>query len=146
MGLPDYEPPWLRALPGAHMWCPTCGVLNDLTLRGLVLALPEGLQFWRAHPRIRTLPEPAIEVAGREAIITSFHSMAVRAGLDVVSARDSFAVMGVYETAGCEGVKPACDASSAPACGATPTAMTCSRSRTVSAKRAYHRSAAPPVT
>jgi len=45
MGMPDYEPPWLRALPGAHLWCPTCGVLNDLTLRGLVLALPTRIKL-----------------------------------------------------------------------------------------------------
>jgi RNA polymerase sigma factor (sigma-70 family) len=100
MGMPEYEPPWLRALPGAHVWCPTCGVLNDLTLRGLVLALPEGLRFWRDHPRIRTLPERAVEAGGRDAIVTSFHSVVDRAGLDVVSARDSFEVIGVYETAG----------------------------------------------
>ncbi len=103
IGMPDYEPPWLRVLPGAHVWCPTCGVLNDLTLRGLALALPEGLRFWRAHPRIRTLPERAVEAAGRDAIVTSFHSVADQAGLDVVSARDSFAVIGVYETSGSRG-------------------------------------------
>jgi len=76
-----------------------CSFLSLMRV-GLVLALPEGLRFWRAHPRIRTLPERAVEAAGRNAIVTSFHSVADRAGLDVVSARDSFAVIGVYETSG----------------------------------------------
>jgi hypothetical protein len=52
------------------------------------------------HPRIRTLPEREVEAAGVPALVTAFESMAGRARLEVVSARDSYAVLGIYDTPG----------------------------------------------
>ena len=69
--------------------------LSCISLEGLVLALPEGQAFSRAHPRIRCLPYRSIEFAGRPAIVTSFESVLDSARFDVISDYETYEVLGV---------------------------------------------------
>jgi hypothetical protein len=94
--MPDYVPPTIRHLRGTYLRCDRCGCAHDLTLAGLALWSPAGRRFWRAHPRLRTLPEREVEAAGRAAVVTSFESVADAARLDVVSARDTYEILSVH--------------------------------------------------
>jgi hypothetical protein len=98
MGMPDYVPPAMRHLRGMYVVCDGCGCANDVSLAGLALWSPAGRRFWRAHPRLRTLPEREVEAAGRAALVTSFESVADAARLDVVSARDTYEILSVHGT------------------------------------------------
>ena len=60
------------------------------------LELPAGLAFWRAHGRIRTLPDRDVEAAGGPAIVSRFESATGSARLEVVFARDTLEVIGVH--------------------------------------------------
>lgn len=83
---------------GVHVWCEDCSIAWDLRFVDLALWLPEGRRFWRDHPRIRLLPEREVEGQGRPALITTFESVTGTARFEVVSARDTFDVLGVYRT------------------------------------------------
>jgi RNA polymerase sigma-70 factor (ECF subfamily) len=96
MGMPDYIPLAIRHLRGMYLRCDRCGCAHDLTLAGLALWSPEGRRFWRAHPRLRTLPEREVEAAGCAAIVTSFESVTDGARLDVVSASDTYEILSVH--------------------------------------------------
>jgi RNA polymerase sigma-70 factor (ECF subfamily) len=96
MGMPDYVPPAMRHLRGMYLRCDGCGCAHDLTLAGLALWSPKGRRFWRAHPRLRTLPEREVEAAERAALVASFESIADAARLDVVSARDTYEILSVH--------------------------------------------------
>ena len=96
MGMPHYVPPAMRHLRGMYIVCDVCGCANDVSLAGLALWSPAGRRFWRAHPRLRTLPEREVEVAGRAALVTSFESVADAARLDVVSAHDTYEILSVH--------------------------------------------------
>jgi hypothetical protein len=81
---------------GLHVRCPDCGDVNVQSLEGLVLALPEAQQFHRVYPRIRTLPLRQVEAGGVRALVTSFQSGTGSSRLDVVSARDTYAVLSIH--------------------------------------------------
>jgi hypothetical protein len=66
----------------------------------LALLTPEGHRFWRRHPRIRSLPQREVEVAGRAALLNTFVSVNGSAELAVLSARDSYELLVVRETPG----------------------------------------------
>jgi RNA polymerase sigma factor (sigma-70 family) len=72
--------------------CGYCSATYTAGLCGLVLCHPEAQRFWRAHPRIVTLPDREIESDGRPAILTSFVSRDRTARLDIISDRETFAV------------------------------------------------------
>ena len=55
--------------------CDACGERNAMWLATLAFGLPEGKAFWRAHPRLRLLPERDIERDGRPAVLVGFESM-----------------------------------------------------------------------
>lgn len=78
---------------GVDASCVSCGCPNWMTLPSLVRCTPEVRRFWQRHPRMYTLPERDIEVAGQAAVLTSFHSVTGWARMEVVSARDTFAVL-----------------------------------------------------
>jgi RNA polymerase sigma-70 factor (ECF subfamily) len=96
MGMPDYVPLAIRHLRGMYLRCDRCSCAHDLTLAGLALWSPAGRRFWRAHPRLRTLPEREVEVAGRAALVTTFESVTGAARLEVVSARDTYEILSVH--------------------------------------------------
>ena len=84
---------------GLSIHCPACGHLDTTPLSHLSLDLPETHQFWRAHPQMHLLPRREIEFAGRPALLISFQSRSDHARLDVISARDTFEVLRVEESA-----------------------------------------------
>lgn len=91
-------PPWGRY--GLHIRCPSCQAMTHATLQGLVLDLPEAQQFWREHPKLRTLPEIEVEIDGRPALVTTRESLGDQARLDVISASNTYQVLGMYRTNG----------------------------------------------
>lgn len=93
------EPP--EGIPGAghrslYVWCATCGAVCWEPLDGLILSSPEGRRFWQQQRRIRMLPEREIEANGQPALVTRFQSVSGAAHLDIVSARDTYAVLGAH--------------------------------------------------
>lgn len=89
-------PPSIRNQHGLYGRCAACGGEFWQGLPGLALSLPEGRRFSREHPRIHMLPERQVEAAGRAAIITSYESVTGQARLDVISARDTYELLGVH--------------------------------------------------
>ena len=49
---------------GVWYRCANCRSGSAAGFSAIILGLPEGRRFWRDHPRIRLLPERAVEVAG----------------------------------------------------------------------------------
>lgn len=95
------------ALPSEHgitVRCPTCGIVDSTPLTHLALDLPEAVSFWRAHPRIRHLPEREVEAEGQAAIVTTYASVAGGAQLHVVTARDTLRVLQVHAVNGTAGL------------------------------------------
>ena len=52
--------------------------------------------FWRAHPRMRYIPEREIEADGLPAIVTGFESASSSDRIDVVMRRDTLTVFGIH--------------------------------------------------
>lgn len=76
--------------------CPACGIARGVSLAALSLHLPEGRRFWRAHPRIRALPEYEVEAQGRPAVVTGFESVTGRAHIDTMFALDTYELLSVH--------------------------------------------------
>ena len=76
--------------------CPACGWASNKSLSGLILSSPEAQRFWRAYPRMTTLPAQEIEAAGSRAFVTRLQSVTDNAELTVISRRDSFEPIEVY--------------------------------------------------
>lgn len=72
--------------------CWICHLKNTQSLNGHALGTPAGQAFWRAHSRIRTLPERHIDLNGHPAIMTTFESITDSARLEVAFELDTFAV------------------------------------------------------
>ena len=102
--LPPELPERFLTQRGIHLRCPRCGSLTDLRLPELSLWTPEGRAFWRAHPRIRMLPERAVEAAGRPAVVTEFVSVSGTARLAAVADQETYRLLAVH------GVPPSDDA------------------------------------
>jgi hypothetical protein len=81
---------------GMYVHCDHCGTACSSSLHSLVMTLPEVSDFRRRHGRFRTLPTRELEVAGRPAVATTLESVAGSARIDVLSARDNFAVLGIH--------------------------------------------------
>ncbi len=93
MGLEPDDPPGLRAVRGVHTYCTDCLRSDSTRLNNLVLYLAEGQRFWRAHPRLRLLPEREVERDGRAALVIGYESRAAAAGYAVVVARDTYEIL-----------------------------------------------------
>jgi len=87
---------------GVYVVCPVCAPPppNTATLAELCLALPDGWQFWREHPRIRALPDYTVEAGGRAALVLPFESVREHARFDVICARDTYEVLHAHRTPG----------------------------------------------
>ncbi len=97
-GSPNYIEPW-RATPYAvYVKCEYCGAISDCTLMGLALSVPQTRRFWREHPKMRVLPEREVDVQGTPALVTTFESVTGMGRLDLISARDTFQLIGVHGT------------------------------------------------
>lgn len=98
MTLPEELQDDPRSWTGIHARCKRCGLIDSATLWHLLLDTPEMVRFWRAHPRVRALPEQEIESGGRIAIVSGYQSVADAARLEFVSARDTLAILAIHET------------------------------------------------
>ncbi len=78
-----------------HYECGGCDDSGYQRLSSLALNLPEGRRFWQRHPRIHTLPEREVKVAGRAALVVGFRAVQGQAALDVVLDRDTYEVLEV---------------------------------------------------
>lgn len=78
-------------------FCSRCNWATNSNLTGLVMALPEGQQFWRENPRMRTLPQEVVESQGVLALVTRLQSISGTAQLAVVSRRDTLETLGIYK-------------------------------------------------
>lgn len=76
--------------------CHHCLSFSCTSLEGLVLCLPEGRNFQRAHSRIHQLPYRTIEFAGRVAIVTRFESVNDTASFEVISDYETYEVLKIY--------------------------------------------------
>lgn len=90
VGMPADRP--LSDKLGAHFACPSCGPILDMTIGGLTKLTPPGRRFWRAHTRIRTLPEQAMERDGTAISLVRLESIEGSASLDVMYVRDTCAL------------------------------------------------------
>ena len=88
----------VRNTLGLYVHCDACGTMCSSSLVSLVLALPQVSAFAREQGRIRTLPLREIEVAGQPAVQVTLESVRGLARLDVLSGRDTFAVLGIHRT------------------------------------------------
>ena len=96
LGMPEQVAPPQRDRRGLHLVCLHCRSVIHISLVGLALWLPEGCQFWRAHPRIRVLPEREVERAEGCMIVISFQSVTDSAQLHVLFAQETYEVLHVY--------------------------------------------------
>ncbi|HYI16060.1 MAG TPA: sigma-70 family RNA polymerase sigma factor [Thermomicrobiales bacterium] len=87
-----------RSQLGLHVRCDRCGTACSSSLHSLVMAVPEVSAFCRANGRVRTLPMFELEASGQPAVRTTIESVTTAARLDVVSARDTLAVLGVHRS------------------------------------------------
>jgi hypothetical protein len=92
-GMGHHTPSEFRGEHGFHFVCGNCQMSENFALAAVVLFHPEGQRFQREHQRIRLLPEYQIEAGGIPAIVTTFESLATSARFEMVSSRDTFAVM-----------------------------------------------------
>jgi hypothetical protein len=76
--------------------CPACGWASNKSLSGLVISSPEAQHFWRAYPRMKTLPAQEIEAQGSLAFVTRLQSVTDNAQLTVISRRDTFEPIEVH--------------------------------------------------
>jgi len=86
--------------PGIYFHCqqcyPTPLPFPTIARAARALQLPQTQQFWRAHPRMRVVPDCTITYAGQPAILTRYQSWAQSAALDIISAPDTFVIWAVH--------------------------------------------------
>jgi RNA polymerase sigma-70 factor (ECF subfamily) len=82
----------------ARVLCPACGARYTASFSGLILCHAEVQRFWRAHPRMLTLPNRALDYGGRPATLTTFASWDEVAQLEVISDSETFDVLHVGGT------------------------------------------------
>lgn len=85
---------------GIYFACPTCGPMAHASPWHLTLQAPLALRFWRRHPRMHALPTRELDFAGRPAILTGFASHESAARVEIVSARDTYEVLGAFGETG----------------------------------------------
>jgi RNA polymerase sigma-70 factor (ECF subfamily) len=97
-GVPPHAPPQHRDIHAVHLPCEACESASYSSLNGLTLHLPEVRRFWRAHPRMRMLSAQGIDFHGRAGLLIRCEALVGPAQLDVISAEDSYELLGVVET------------------------------------------------
>lgn len=94
--LTRFVPASMQGVRGIDAGCPICKLTNYESLSGMALSLPEGRRFWKAHPRIHTLPEREIDAGGEPGLLVRMESVDGRARLDTLFARADYRLLGVY--------------------------------------------------
>lgn len=87
----------LQGMRCIRVVCQHCGTTALAGVSGLALCHPQVQQFWRAHPRMHTLPERPLEYEGRLAYLTRFLSKTDSATLDVISDRETCEILTIAE-------------------------------------------------
>lgn len=91
----DIEVPPFGRVYGLHVQCGCdAGAFNSI--HSLALDQPTVRRFRREHPRTVVLPTHMLHVGGREALLTRFESITGPASLDLIFARDTFALLAVH--------------------------------------------------
>jgi RNA polymerase sigma-70 factor (ECF subfamily) len=70
--------------------CPQCGFLMSSSLDAQALFSPEGMRFWKDHPRIRRSGYVEIEADGVPAVHTTYESVTSHARFDAVLTCDDW--------------------------------------------------------
>ncbi|MEV4263882.1 sigma-70 family RNA polymerase sigma factor [Kribbella sp. NPDC049584] len=70
--------------------CPQCGFLMSSSLDAQALFSPEGMRFWKDHPRIRRSRYVEIEADGVPAVHTTYESVTSRARFDALLTCDEW--------------------------------------------------------
>lgn len=85
------SPPGISKMPpDVYVWCEHCNCCSgSMAWNGLALSLPQGRHFWQKHPRICTLPEREVEIAGVPAMLISFTSVAGSATFEVAFSKNT---------------------------------------------------------
>jgi RNA polymerase sigma factor (sigma-70 family) len=78
---------------GVYIKCPQCGSSSYDDIYGIALETPAAQRFWRANPRMRTLPEAAVTAGDRPALLMRFESLANSTACEVILSRDRYAVL-----------------------------------------------------
>jgi RNA polymerase sigma factor (sigma-70 family) len=95
----QYEiPPSVSVYPnmgrlGVSILCPDCASTSHSDIYGLALNTPAGQRFWKANPRIRTLPAREVMTSERPSLLVRFESLVSSAALEVILSRDRYAVL-----------------------------------------------------
>lgn len=98
IGVPAEEAPHLRDVRAAHVRCSSCGDASWVSLDGLVMALSEAREFFKEHPRYRTLPECSIaEIGGGPGVVVRFESVRDGARLNVIASDTDFRVLRIHK-------------------------------------------------
>jgi RNA polymerase sigma-70 factor (ECF subfamily) len=94
--VPSFDEATGSDLPGFLVLCHSCSEIGWTALGEMLRGSGEMQLFQREHPKVRMLPGRQVEAGGRAAIVTSFESLTAAARIDVVTARDTFEVIGVH--------------------------------------------------
>jgi RNA polymerase sigma factor (sigma-70 family) len=81
---------------GIQMRCRSCHTEDSASLWHLTLDTPAAQRFWRRHPRMRALPVVEVAAAGQQALLTGFESLDDASRLEIISARDSYAILHIH--------------------------------------------------
>jgi RNA polymerase sigma-70 factor (ECF subfamily) len=93
---PSDAPEILPQINPLYVTCTHCGETTSTAHAAIALCLPEGRQFWKAHPKIRLHSTAEIDASGSRAIVSSFASLTDSARFDVVTTRDTIDVISVH--------------------------------------------------
>jgi RNA polymerase sigma factor (sigma-70 family) len=86
------------AVPRLSARCGRCGSAYERDATALVLALPAGERFWRAHPRLRTSLAEPVESAGGPAVAVQLRPRDGAARLEALFSLTTGAVLEVAAT------------------------------------------------
>jgi RNA polymerase sigma factor (sigma-70 family) len=77
---------------GVRIECPACGWVDANSLQYLAFDLPETQQFWKAHPRMRVLPEVTVERDNRLVVVSRFESISDNAALNILTVAETLEI------------------------------------------------------
>jgi RNA polymerase sigma-70 factor (ECF subfamily) len=86
----------LGGWPAVYIHCPICDFHSGADIARLTMDRPETQRFWRAHPRVHTLPPREVETGGVPAIVMRVQSVTDGAWLDLVWARETLQLLAVH--------------------------------------------------
>ncbi len=82
-----------RAVDSIYAVCDHCQEGSLDSWLSVALCLPQVRQFWRDHPRMRSVPTDHAEVAGTPAVLVGFESVTGSAKIEVAFTWDTFQVL-----------------------------------------------------